>query len=90
MLLILKKNERSLSKIELAAILKVNYNTAQKWRKSYFEKGIYGLLSDGRVGFKPSKINSEIHQAIEKNLPSPNEAFGSNLNGDEDDDDMPF
>lgn len=38
MLLILKKSERSLSKIELAAILKVNHNTAQKWRKAYFEK----------------------------------------------------
>ena len=77
MLLILKKNERSLSKIELAAILKVNHNTAQKWRKSYFENGIDGLLSDGRVGFKPSKINSEIHQAIEKRLTSPKDAFTS-------------
>jgi len=53
MLLILKKSQKSLSKIELTSILKVNHNTAQKWRKSYFEKGIDGLLSDGRVGFKP-------------------------------------
>jgi hypothetical protein len=43
MLLILKKNERSLNKIELAAILKVNHNTSQKWRKLYFEKGIDGF-----------------------------------------------
>ncbi len=66
MLLILKKNERSWV-IELAAILKVNHNTAQKLRKSYFENGIDGLLSDGRVGFKPYKINSEIHQLWETN-----------------------
>ena len=38
MLLILKKTQNSLSKIELASILKVNYNTAQKWRKSYLKK----------------------------------------------------
>lgn len=77
MLLILKKTQKSLSKIELASILKVNHNTAQKWRKSYFEKGIDGLLSDGRVGFKPSKINNEMHQAIEKRLTSPKDAFTS-------------
>ena len=77
MLLILKKTQKSLSKIELASILKVNHNTAQKWRKSYCENGIDGLLSDGRVGFKPSKINKEIHQAIEKRLTSPMDAFTS-------------
>lgn len=77
MLLILKKTQKSLSKIELASLLKVNHNTAQKWRKTYFEKGIDGLLSDGRVGFKPSKISDEIHQAIEKRLTSPKDAFTS-------------
>lgn len=77
MLLILKKTQKSLSKIELASILKVNHNTAQKWRKGYFEKGIDGLLSDGRVGFKTSKINKEMHQAIEKGLTSPTDAFTS-------------
>ena len=77
MLLILKKTQKSLSKIELASILKINHNTAQKWRKSYFEKGIDGLLSDGRVGFKPSKINKDIHQAIQERLTSPADAFTS-------------
>lgn len=77
MLIVLKKTERSLSKTELASLLKVNHNTAQKWRKSYFEKGVDGLLFDGRVGFKPSKINSETHQAIEKRLTSPKDAFTS-------------
>lgn len=77
MLLILKKTQKSLSKIELSTILKVNHNTAQKWRKAYFERGLEGLLFDGRLGFKPSKINSEIHQAIEKRLTSPKDAFTS-------------
>lgn len=77
MLLILKKSEHSLSKIELAAILKVNHNTAQKWRKAYFEKGIDGLLFDGRIGYKKSIITSEIHQAIQTRLTSPKDAFTS-------------
>ena len=36
MLIVLKKSEKSLSKIELSNILKINHNTAQKWRKAYF------------------------------------------------------
>lgn len=77
MLLILKKSQKSLSKIELASILKVNHNTAQKWRKTYLDKGIDGLLFDGRIGFKQAIINSEIHQAIEQRLTSPKDAFTS-------------
>lgn len=77
MLLVLKGSEYSLSKNELSKILNINHNTAQRWRKTYCEKGIDGLLSDGRIGFKPSIINSEIHQAIEQRLTSPKDAFTS-------------
>ena len=77
MLLVLKKTEKSLSKMELASILKINHNTAQKWRKAYYDNGLEGLLLDGRIGFKPSIINSEVHQAIEKRLTSPKDAFTS-------------
>jgi transposase len=77
MLLVLKGSEHSLSKNELSNILNINHNTAQRWRKTYCEKGIDGLLSDGRIGFKPSIINSEIHQAIEQRLTSPKDAFTS-------------
>lgn len=38
----------------------------------------------------PSKMNHDDNPFQAKNLPSPNEAFGSNLNGEGDDDDMPF
>jgi replicative DNA helicase len=38
----------------------------------------------------PSKMNHEDNPFITKNLPSANEAFGSNLNDDDDDSDVPF
>lgn len=77
MLLLLKKSNVPLSKIELSKALNVNHNTAQKWRKIYFEKGIEQLLFDGRVGFKPSVVSKELHVAIEKRLNSPKDAFTS-------------
>lgn len=77
MLLVLKKSEVALSKEALAKILHINHNTAQKWRTKYCEEGIDGLLSDGRIGFKPSVISEELHQAIEKRLHSPKDAFTS-------------
>ncbi|WP_428229762.1 replicative DNA helicase [Flavobacterium sp.] len=38
----------------------------------------------------PSKMNHEDNPFITKSLPSANEAFGSNLNDDDDDSDVPF
>lgn len=75
MLLVLKKSEVTLSKEALAKILLVNHNTAQKWHTKYCNEGIVGLLSDGRIGFKPSIISEELHKAIEKRLHSPKDAF---------------
>ncbi len=77
MLLVLKKSEFPLSKESLAKILHINHNTAQKWRTKYCNEGIEGLLSDGRIGFKPSIISEELHHAIEKRLHSPKDAFTS-------------
>jgi transposase len=77
MLLILKRSEISLSKLELAKALKINHNTAQKWRGLYFEKGIDGLLFYGRIGFKPSVISKELHLEIQARLNSPTDAFTS-------------
>ena len=53
MLIVLKKSEKLLSKMKRSRILKINHNTAQKWRKACFENGIDGLLLDGRIDFKP-------------------------------------
>jgi transposase len=77
MLLVLKNSEVLLSKEALSKILKINHNTAQKWRTSYSKNGLEGLLSDGRIGFKPSVISADLHQAIEKRLHSPKDAFTS-------------
>ena len=77
MLLILKKSEVLLSKESLARILKINHNTAQKWRTKYINGGIDGLLSDARGGFKPSIISENLHQAISDRLHSPKDAFTS-------------
>ena len=77
MLLVLKKSEVSLSKGSLAIMLKVNHNTAQQWRTKYGKGGIEGLLTDGRIGFKPSIISADLHREIEKKLRSPKDAFTS-------------
>jgi replicative DNA helicase len=37
-----------------------------------------------------SKMNDDDNPFITKNLPSPNEAFGSNINKSDDDSDVPF
>lgn len=77
MLLVLNKSEVPLGKEALAKILHINHNTAQKWRTKYSKEGINGLLYDGRGGFKPSIISRELHEAIEKRLHSPKDAFTS-------------
>ena len=77
MLLVLKKSEVSLSKESIAWILKINHNTAQTWRTNYFSGGLEELLCDGRIGFKPSIISTELHQVIENRLNSPKSAFTS-------------
>ncbi len=38
----------------------------------------------------PSKMNHDDNPFLTNNLPSANEAFGSNLNDDDDDSDVPF
>ncbi|MWB96841.1 replicative DNA helicase [Flavobacterium sp. GA093] len=54
--------------------------------------GKFDNLDDfsGNYDDLPSKMNHDDNPFITKNLPSPNEAFGSNLNDDDDDSDVPF
>lgn len=54
--------------------------------------GKFDNLDDFSSGFSdlPSRMNAEDTPFITKNLPSPNEAFGSNMNAEEDDSDVPF
>ncbi|MBF4519498.1 replicative DNA helicase [Flavobacterium sp. ANB] len=54
--------------------------------------GKFDNLDDfsGNYDDLPSKMNHDDNPFITKNLPSANEAFGSNLNDDDDDGDVPF
>jgi replicative DNA helicase len=54
--------------------------------------GKFDNLEDysGNMEDLPSSMNSDDNPFITKNLPSANEAFGSNLNDDDEDSDVPF
>jgi len=54
--------------------------------------GKFDNLDDFGSGYDdlPSKMNLDDNPFITKNLPSANEAFGSNLNNFDDDSDVPF
>jgi replicative DNA helicase len=54
--------------------------------------GKFDNLDDYSSGFSdlPSRMNADETAFITKNLPSANDAFGSNMNADEDDSDVPF
>jgi len=77
MLIEIKKTDHALSKNELAERVGVNPNSIQTWRTKYKNKGIDGLLKDGRIGFKPSKISPSVHKKIELKLSAPEAAFTS-------------
>ena len=77
MLILIKESEMDLTKNELAAQIGVNHNSAQSWRKKYQSGGIKTLLSDGRIGFKPSIISKKAHEQIRIKLHNPEGAFTS-------------
>ena len=60
-----------LSKRDLAKHLGVDPNSITSWKKIYEQKEISGIISDGRIGFKPSVISAENHKKIEKKLKDP-------------------
>lgn len=73
LMLIEIKRERngSISKRGLAKLIGVDPNSITAWKKLYEQKGISGIISDGRLGFKPSVISAEEHKKIEKKLKDP-------------------
>jgi len=77
MLIEIKKSDIALSKNELAYRIGVNPNSIQTWRTKYNKEGIDGLLKDGRIGFKPSVINTKAHKKIESKLNASEAAFTS-------------
>jgi transposase len=76
MLIELKKNgANGLSKRQLAKLIGVDPNSIQKWRTIYLNEGIKGIVSHGRIGFKPSLINKQEHKKIEHKLNQPKNAL---------------
>ena len=76
MLIELKKNgTNGLSKRELATRIGVDPNSIQKWRTIYINEAIKGIVSHGRIGFKPSLITKEEHKKIEQKLNQPKNAL---------------
>lgn len=76
MLIELKKNGvNGLSKRQLAKLIGVDPNSIQKWRTIYVNEGIKGIVSHGRIGFKPSLITKEEHKKIEQKLSQPKNAL---------------
>lgn len=71
-LLVCKRNEDTgISKRLVADEIGVNHNSVQAWRGMYIEGGIKLLMSHSNIGFKPSVINREQEQALEKQLNDP-------------------
>lgn len=77
MLIVISQSGFDLSKNELSDQVGVNHNSIQKWRKKYLSGGIKELLSDGRIGFKPSVISKNTHEQIRIKLNNPEGAFTS-------------
>jgi transposase len=72
MLIVIKLNkEGSLSKRALSTFIGVNANSITAWKKLYEQQGISGIMSDGRIGFKPSVVSDMEHKEIEKKLKDP-------------------
>ena len=76
MLIELKKNRsEGISKRQLAKVIGVDPNSIQSWRTVYANEGIKGIISHGRIGFKPSLITKEEHKKIENKLKQPKNAL---------------
>jgi transposase len=72
MLLFIKKNTKDfVSKRKLSVLIGVNHTSITSWKQLYESKGIKGLINDGRIGFKPSVISAETHNALENKLTTP-------------------
>ena len=66
-----KSAVKGISKRELAALVGVNHNSVQNWRRLYAAGGIGAICTHNRTGFKPSVFTAEEHQAIEQKLKDP-------------------
>jgi len=63
-----KQGNLGISKRELSSSIGVCGQSIHKWRTLYKAKGLSGLISHGRLGFKPTSFTKSQHAKIEAKL----------------------
>lgn len=76
-MLILIKQQGSLSKYKLASLLGSGHSSVVNWRRSYLQGGIEALLIENRGGFKKGKITAAAEKKLASRLHNPKEGFRS-------------
>lgn len=76
-MLIILRQQGSLSKYAVAEQLGSSQSSAGKWRSVYAAQGIDGLLVENRGGNKAAKITPAAEQKLRERLHNPKEGFGS-------------
>lgn len=76
-MLILIKQQGSLSKYKLAAMLGSGHSSIVSWRRIYQKGGIEGLLIENRGGNKKAQITPSVEKKLSKRLHDPKEGFRS-------------
>jgi transposase len=72
MLIVIKQNEKVLSKHALASLVGVNHNSIQRWRKMYEQGGIDGLLFHKDTASAPFMFTEQESEKIYNKLSAPN------------------
>jgi transposase len=76
-MLIFIRQQGSCSKYHLASVLGSSHSSVTKWRSSYRQEGIAGLLKENRGGFKPSAITQKAEKQLSHRLNNPKQGFRS-------------
>ncbi len=76
-MLILIKQQGSLSKDKLALLLGSGHSSVLSWRRIYLHGGIEALLVENRGGFKKAKITAAAEKQLAQRLHNPKEGFRS-------------
>lgn len=76
-MLIIIKQQGSLSKDKLALLLGSSHSSVLSWRNIYLKKGIEFLLIENRGGFKKGKITALAEKKLAARLNNPTQGFRS-------------
>ena len=76
-MLIVIRQQGSLSKYKLASLLGSGHSSVLTWRRAYMKGGIEALLIENRGGFKKGKITALAEKKLVQRLNNPKEGFRS-------------